>query len=46
MWANLLLAFDKYTAKLNRRSSDSTIRAPATYKNRLNIVQYGEKDAS
>ena len=39
MWANLRLAFVKYTEKPSRRTSDSTIKAPVTYKNTFNILQ-------
>lgn len=39
MWANLRLAFVKYTVKASRRTSDSTINAQVTDKNRLNIVK-------
>ena len=39
MWANLRLSFVTYTAKPSRRTTDSTIKAPITYKNTLNILQ-------
>lgn len=39
MWANLRLASVKYTVKPSRRTSDSTINAQVTDKNRLNIVK-------